>query len=173
VELLVVATIFSIVGLGLGASFISGMKIWDRARHADFDKNKFILDMELVAADLRQGIYVPPAVFTGAPEELSLLTFSGDSVVKVSYIFDPEAKTLARRQFNREDISSPAEEGKYTERKLCPWENLAFSYLYLDSETEGHTWVDSWANDKGPLEAIRMTVEFGGERFVKTIFVPA
>ena len=174
IEILVVATIFSILAIGLGTAFVSGMKIWDKARNWTFDRSNFLLDLETISADLRQSVPIPAVGFEGTSDGISFSSVSGTSIMKVTYAFNAEEKILSRKEIGIKYISLPEDqqEGHYKQKQFPAWEGLSLSYLYFDSEKGVYTWADTWEKEKGIFTAVKMEVKFKGEEFVKTVFVP-
>lgn len=166
VETLVVVTIFSIVAIGIAASFVSGAKLWDRAKNTDFSKAEFLLDMEKVTRQLRQSVNTNEIKFDGASQEVSFPGFADNSVKRIVYIFDSSQKALLRREYNPEsDLET------YTETTaLSSLDEFSFSYLQ-DTE-DGFEWLDSWDEDSGIFSAIKLQGKFKNEDFVKTVFIP-
>ncbi len=172
VETLVVATIFSIIGLGITTSFVSGIKLWDRAKNIDFAKCEFLLDMEKISRDFRQIVDIPVIGFEGDSVKVSFPALIGDSIVKITYKFDPERKTLLYKEVGLKDIISGEEEENYTEEKMLSLKELSLSYFCWDREKEIYDWKDSWVKDKGIFSAIKLEGKFKGEAFTKIIFIP-
>jgi len=172
---MVVAVIFSIIALGLGTTFISGMKIWDRARSGDFARYGLILDIETISTDFRQAIDFNTVPFEGKPQEASFPMVSGDSIFKVSYKFDPVAKALLKKQVKLKDAGESIKESaeKGIEKTFSGWEDFSIRYFYYDSEEEKYDWKDTWDKEEGVFKAVRLEVKFEGEQFVKTIFISA
>jgi len=170
----VVATIFSIIALGLGTTFISGMKIWDKARNWSFDRSNFILDLETISTDLRQSAPVTAVGFEGTSKEISFSTVSGNSIVKITYAFDPEKKALSRKEIDIKYISqSEDQQEKQDKEKQFPgWEDFSLTYLYYDSEKGSYAWADTWEKGRGIFTAVKLKATFKGEQFVKTVFIP-
>lgn len=189
IETMVVATIFSFIALGIATSFISGMKIWARAQNIDFSKYNNILTLEIISRELRQGIKYPSIGFEVKVDEFSFPSLIGDSIVKITYKFDPEKKILLRRQVGLESIIKDLEKeiDKELEKKqekivLSSLEEffLSYFYSYLDKEKGCVVYIwkevkgteDEWAEAQGIFTAIRLKGKIKGEEFSKTIFIP-
>lgn len=185
IETIVVATIFSFLALGIAGSFISGMKLWARAQNIDFSKYNNILTLEIISKELRQGIKYPSIGFEVKVDEFSFPSLIGDSIVKITYKFDPEKKILLRRQVDLESIIKDLEKEIDKEQEkvvLSSLEELSLSYFYpyLDKEKGCVVYIwkevkedeDEWTEAQGIFAAIRLKGKIKGEEFSKTIFIP-
>jgi len=183
IETLVVATIFSFIGLAIATSFMTGIKIWDRARNTDFVKYNNLLTLEMITKELRQALDYPLIGFEVKAGELSFPTLINDSVVKVTYAFDSEKKILLRKQIEIKDIISNKEQENTKERiVLNSLEEFSLSYFYhyfdLDLNREVYAWkevkteLDDWIKEKGIPLAIKLQGKVKNELFSKTVFIP-
>ncbi len=174
VEIIVAVTIFSIIALGIGSSFVSGLKIWDRARNTDLTRVDFLLTFEKVSRDIRQSVNVPLIGFEGTTSEFSFPVLADDSIVKVTYRFDPSEKTLIRRRALLKDVADKCEEGSFEEKDMLVLEELAFSYFYYDSDKKVYKWSeqDGWIKSQGIPIAVKLRGKFKDAEFTKTTFIP-
>lgn len=183
VETLVVATIFSFIGLAIAASFLSGIKIWDRARNSDFLKYNNLLTQEMITKELRQTLDYPLIGFEVKAGEFSLPALINDSVVKVTYVFDSEEHALLRRQVDLKDIIANKEQENIKEKiVLTSLEEFSLSYFYhyfdTDLNREAYVWkevkteLDAWTKEKGLPLAIKLQGKVKNELFSKTVFIP-
>jgi len=173
VEMLVAATIFAIVGLGIMTSFSSGIKLWNRAKGADFVRCELLLGLEAVARDLRQSMNIEKIGFSGTATELSFPTLLSEKVEKVTYRFDADSHSFKVSHINLKDIESLKKEQEIIERVIFKVEEASFSYLHFDDEKNRYVWDTSWSKDNGVFLAVRLQVKLKGEEFVKTVFMPA
>lgn len=174
IEILVVITIFTIVGAGIAETFSSGMKIWARAQKAGESSIDVFVAIETIGRDLRQSVNIRSVGFEGREDEISFLTFRDDSAVKVIYKFNPAQKELVRRQIDLKDAFSDDLQGKYkyAEKKVATLDDFSFSYFNFDKEKEEYVWSDEWAKEQGIFEAVKLKARFGDEKDVKTVFIP-
>jgi len=172
IETMVVVTIFSIIALAVGSSFISGMKLWNRAKGAGFSRYELFLSLEYISRDFRQSLYLPEVLFEGTSEEVSFPALAGDSVVKVTYKFDPQEKALLRKEVGLKAVFSGTEKESAAEKQVLSLGELSFSYLYKDTEKKSYSWVDAWEKGKGIFVAIKLKGRFKDNEFTKTIFIP-
>jgi len=176
-ETLVVATIFSFIGLAIATSFLSGIKIWDRARNTDFIKYNNLLSLEMIAKELRQSLDYPLIGLEVKSEEFSFLTLINDSLTKVTYVFDPEKHVLLRRQVGLKDIIANKEQENTKERiALTSLEGFSLSYFYHYFDTDLNREVYAWKEVKEGITIVAFAIKLQGivknELFSKTIFIP-
>lgn len=176
IEVIIVITIFSIVGAGLVGSFFSGMKIWNRAKNMHFENRDIVLSLEKIARQIRQSIDNEDISFKGTQEEYSFPAFSANSIVEVNYKFDPFSGLLLRRETDlSEIIAARQEEGylpKSIESKLLTAEQVSFSYLYFNKEEKNYVWVTEWQENDGIALGVKLAAVVDGKVFEKTIFLP-
>lgn len=182
VEILVVATIFSFVALGIATSFISGMKLWARARNTDLIQYYNLLSLEKVARELRQSINYPLIGFEAKVDEVSFPCLIDDTVVKVVYRFDAAQKMLLRKQIPLNDILEDNEPEQDEKIVLSSLDDLSFSYFvkhYSDEQKKDiYTWKeveskdDEWLKEEGIFPALKVKVKIKDGEFQKTIFIP-
>jgi len=170
VEVLITATIFSIVALGLATSFFSGVKLWGRAQARGFYYNNVILNMEIISRELRQSFYLPQLGYNGKPQELSFPVVKDNIIFRVTYKFDPEQKIFLRGQVALKDILSNKEKESYAEEKIMSLDDFSLSYFY--PENTHYVWKNEWKNP-GVFIAVRLKARVKDEEFDKTIFIPA
>ena len=183
IETLVVATIFSFIGLAIATSFLSGIKIWDRARNTDFLKYNNLLALEMITKELRQSLDYPLIGFEVKAEEFSFPTLIGDSIVKVTYAFDSEKKTLLRKQVEMKGVVYNKEQENTKEKIMLNYlEEYSLSYFYhyfdIDLNREVYAWkevkteLDAWTKEKGIPLAIKLQGKVKNDSFSKTVFIP-
>ena len=56
IEMIIVMTIFSVIGAAIATSFMAGMRIWGRVNNRDFKHNFILLEIESIARRIRQSI---------------------------------------------------------------------------------------------------------------------
>jgi hypothetical protein len=137
----------------------------------------------MITKELRQTLDYPLIGFEVKVGELSFPTLINDSVVKVTYAFDSEKKTLLRKQLDLKDIISHKEQENIKEKiVLTPLEEFSLSYLYhyfdTDLNREVYVWkevkteLDAWTKEKGIPLAIKLQGKVKNELFSKTVFIP-
>lgn len=172
VEMIVATTIFSLIAVAIGASIISGLRIWDNIKNVNFSRANFLLDLDRIAGELYGTIDVPIIGFEGKEFELSFPAVSGYSLVKASYVFDSDKKILVRRETSLKELLSSEKEKVYTEKEVLALDSCGFAYYEFNKEKNAGEWAAEWPKVKGIFSAVKITVKFKGEEFVKTIFIP-
>lgn len=171
IEAIIVITIFSLVGVGIASSFISGMKIWGRARTVGFVRNNALITLEMIARQLRQSVNISQIKYWGEEDVFSFPALLGDAIVAVKYEFDSSQKILFRRQTDLADILAENDDNSQESRILSA-EEFSIEYRYFDKEREEYEWIDEWDKDDGIFEAVRLQLKIEDNNFIKTIFLP-
>ncbi len=172
VETFVVAVLFSIVIVGIGLSFMSGMRIWDRCRNISFPRADLLLTMEQIAAELRQSVDVTQIGYEGDLYGLSFPALKGSSVVRISYEFDRESKRLLKKYASLQDISDKKEEEGTVQKTLISLDDFSAAYLLFDQEAKSYSWEEKWLVENGVFAAVRLKAKLKNEEFSKTVFLP-
>lgn len=171
VEIMVVTLIFSVVASGVFATFVSGMKTWDRVKRMNLVRGHIFLTMERVAGELRQSVDISQIDFEGEESWLSFPARVGGDIFKIAYLFDPGSKAVSRQQTLLLDINE-GEKEDYTEKRVLTADNFSVQYLFFDQGWDAYLWNDTWEENSGSFSAVRFLIEKDDEMFSKTIFVP-
>lgn len=179
IEILVVATIVSILAAGLGSSFFAGMRLWGRAQQRDTASLNAWFALEVMARELRQSMEVPFAKFEGGARELSFPAAINDAIVRVTYVYDGYEKRLRRLEVGLSDLLEEKLEPEVKERVLFwPAEDVAIEFATFDpirdenGAVKGYAWTDAWEEDDGLPVAIRLTIKTRHATLTKTILLP-
>ena len=179
VEILVVATIVSVIAAGLGSSFFAGMRLWGRAQQRDTTPLNAWFALEIMAKELRQSVEVPFARFEGGAHEFSFPASINDTIVRVTYIYDGYEKRLRRQEVGLHDLLEEKLEPETKERVLfSPAEDVAIEFAKFDpvqdedGVVKGYEWTDAWEKDDGLPAAIRLTITTRHATLTKTIMLP-
>ncbi|MDD5166766.1 MAG: type II secretion system protein [Candidatus Omnitrophica bacterium] len=172
VELLIVATIFSFVALGIAGSLAAGLKVWDRAKNTDFSRGNVLFTLEGFARSLRQSINFKLIDFEGKSTELSFPTLSGNHILKVTYKFDASLKKFIREETDLKAILVEKDAAAATQKELFEIDNLSFEYYYFDTLKAAYTWKNAWEKAEGIFTAVRLRLTIKDEEFSKTVFMP-
>lgn len=170
VEMMVVTVIFSVISVVIGASFFSGLKLWDRAKNSDFVYNNGLLTLEIFAKELRQSIKSGVIAFEGEEDRLSFPTLKGNSIVKITYLFNSQKNLLLRKQVKIRDILDNREDSAI-EREVLSLNGFFLSYFYFDQDKEEYLWINSW-DKEGIFKAVKIEAIINGIQVSKTIFIP-
>ena len=120
---------FSIIGVAIASSFMTGMRIWGRVSEEDFSFNFMLLELERIAQALRQRVTIPSVEFVGDQQKLSFASISDDTVYFVTYEFDSLNNSLWSKRLKMNDILNEKDEGLMVKSKMFSADNIVFSYL--------------------------------------------
>lgn len=172
VEVVMVALILSFVAVGIAGSFVSGMKLWNRALTLSSLGHDMALNLEGVAKEARQSLNFPEIGFEGNSSGLSFPIVNQGVISKVSYAFDPQKKAVIRGQVDLKSIREDKLQEGYTQKDVFSAEEFSARFMYFDTEKNSTSWADSWAKDKGIFTALQLQGRSKGEEFEKTIYIP-
>jgi len=170
IEVLLVATIFSILSLAIYSTFASGLRLWDRIQGEALSKRKIILNMEKLSADLRQSPVFSKIGFEGTSSTIAFPVLAGENIYRATYIF--EEKALLRKLTSFKDILEKKEEAEV--KKILPdLEDLKFSFGYLEQGKSEYTFKDTWNKEDGIPRIVKIELESKDADLVKQISLPA
>jgi len=170
--MIVATTIFSLIAVAIGASIVSGIRIWDNVKNVNFARAIFFLDMDRIAEELYRSLDIPVIGFEGKDLELSFPVMSGDSLAKAAYVFDREKNILVRRETSFKELISDKKEKAYTEKEIMALDSCEFAYYEFNKEKNAGEWIAEWPKKKGIFNAVKITGKFKDEEFTKTVFIP-
>jgi len=169
IELVVAITIFSLIGVGVGSSFIYGMKLWRRIEKENFP-SKVILTFEKFSQDLFNSLKFPIIGFEGEENILRFPALMRDFIVEVAYEFNQSNNLLIRRERTLKDFLEENQEFK--ENPILSLEELRLSYLYFDKDEQKYMWKNSWKEEEGIPKGIKIEIRNKYGVFEKKIFLP-
>lgn len=172
IEIIIVTSIFAVVGLGVFSTFVSGMKMWNKARTMNMTQGDVFIAMERMAEDLRQSADIPEIGFEGEDNWVSFPVRIGGDVSKVVYLFDPSGKGVFRRQIPLTDISEEDSHGSYEQRRALSADKFVLEYFAFDQNRSAYFWDYVWEKSEEPFSAIRLLIEKNEKVFTKTVFIP-
>jgi len=172
VEVIITTLIFTIIAVGLAGSFISGLKLWGRAKSRSFFYNNVIISMEKISHELRQAIEIPQIGFEGKAQELSFPTPIGYSINKVTYKFDPETKKLFRGTLALKDILIAKEKETKLTTVFLELDDFSAEYFYFNKQENKYAWKEQFTKDTGKFLAIKLKAKIKDGEFEKVVFLP-
>lgn len=173
VEMIMVATLFSILAAGVASSFLSGMRLWGRAQQQDAAYADTLVSLEAIAKELRQSVALPAIGFEGEARKVSFASLSGTSVMKVAYEFDAHKKTLWRRRVALKEVVAETLQPDTIEQRALAADRVTITFgVFNPNEAEGIEWKDEWKPEDGVPLAIRFEVERNHALLAKTVFLP-
>ena len=171
-EVMVVAVLISVVALGIGSTFLSGVKMWERIKDKNFTEISLWLTMEQVAKELRQSVQTRLESFHGSEGTLDFPLLNGYKLKKVSYVLDSALKAVVRHEQRLTGLQEGVGEAQEKEQIVLLGVGGAFEYLYKPSENEAPLWSGSFEHGQGILCAVKLQIESGNKIFEKTVFLP-
>jgi len=169
VEVVITAVIFSIIAIGIAGTFLSGLNLWGRAKGAGVFNKNVVLNMELLARELRSSVYIPQIKYKGSREEVSFAIVQEENCFQVTYKFDGEKKVLSRKLIPLQDILAGKATDSYPEKIFITLDGLTFVYFAFGDGA--YLWRENW-EPSGKFLAIKIKVNLKNEEFTKTIFMP-
>jgi len=170
VEIVVAVTIFAIVALTLGATFISGARIWQRAKDFSFLKHEALLSLEAISKELSRCINTPLVGFEATERRITFASLKNESVVAITYTYKPLQNSLWRKELELRDILNKKK--NITEKKVLPLESFDLEFYYFDEGEDTYLWKNSWSEEDGIPKAVKLKMKTKDEVFKKTIFIP-
>ena len=171
IEMIVVMTIFSVVGVAIATSFMSGMRIWGRVNNRDFKHNFILLEIEDIARAVRQKLEIPDVYCFGTVREFSFLTVKRDRILRQTYLFDADNQKLLFTEEALADILAKQETSLDLAREILKATDLTFQYFLYDSEKKQYVWADAWKSDENVLAGVQIKLKFKNDEIKKTIFL--
>ena len=172
IEIIIVASIFSIIVVGIASSFISGMNIWGRAYNTDFTQADVLLTLEKITAQLRQSVDISVIGFEGDSKNISFPVVIRNYVARLTYEFDSMDKMLRQRRSNLEDIIAKKDYTQSTEKAMVSIDDFSLRYFYFDADEGAFVWGDTWEKEKGRFIAVQIEVKVAENKYTKTVFIP-
>jgi len=169
IEVLVVVTLFSIIGVALFQSFSMGLKVWKRASRPNFSYRKAVLTLERMARELRQMRGYPDTSLQGLSDELSFASVVHGKVYNLTY--DYRYQALYRRA---KVLSAGWDAGQ--EREAVPdVADVEFTYYGYDAPSTSYMFFDEWDGQlKGWPIAVRVMMDLEDETHLEKIMhIPA
>ncbi|MFC1658533.1 prepilin-type N-terminal cleavage/methylation domain-containing protein [Candidatus Omnitrophota bacterium] len=181
IELLIVLTMVSIIGLAIFVTLSNGIDIWQRLNQAQAQDDINIF-FERFARELRNTFAFSTINFSGGIDSVSFATFvvtPGSSlpqetgIGRKAYRFDKAGRKLIKEEMNFSQVSSGASGS--AQELLTEIDFLQFSYYFYDQQSQEYLWLQEWQEDSLPL-AVRIELEFYNgkhqQRIIRSIDIP-
>lgn len=171
IELLVVSSILTVVMLAVYSSFASGMKLWRNSQQLGRSTFRVVTGLEKICAALRQAVDFSLIGFNGSATEVSFPAIEAEEIVRVSFVLDPETKSLKAKEEYFRDIR----DGKniFKSRVIIPQiDNAQFAYFYFDGPAQRYLWSSDWKSAEGIPLAVKVLIKSKDDEKVATVFIP-
>lgn len=183
---MVVSALLAVIALAVFSTFSSGVKLYQRTGQIGRSEEA-VMFLERFSSDARNSFVFSGIAFNGTDKSLQMpavVSLTGmpsaagtvRSIGRVSYLYDPQQRTLARFQA---DYSQLYESGGGQARQVLEQVQQAeFSYYLKDAENKTDYWKNEFNPERGALPmAVRLDLEIqiNGQprRFVRTVSIPA
>lgn len=177
IELLIVASLLSILSIALYNALSNGLKVWSRSNRSMLEDDVVIF-LDKINSDLKNSFYYSKISFSGSTNKFSFPTMvrveadprgpekKGEyikQIGKVEYYFDPYNGGLYRRFANY----GKAENNEFFKPRLLvsSIDSLRFKYFYARelSELESDKTLETFPS------AVEVTVEFSDQSGIRSI----
>jgi len=163
--MLVVLSMFALIGLTLFSTLNNGIKIWQRLNQTvkQEDVNLFF---DRFSTELRNSFKFKTIEFRGNKEQINFPTLAASSlqgsmvirgISEVSYSFDKADQELSKELRTYSQIYK-GESGS-NQKVLKDIDSLKFTYYYYDEDIEEYAWLEDWQSQNLPL-AVRIELGF-------------
>ncbi len=172
IEAIIVAVLFSVVGLSVLGTFMSGIKVWQKVYQKDSDEDIAIFFDEF-SFNLKNTILYNSVPFKGNKTKLSFATFIRtnskfdglkEGVGEVIYYWNKKERKIFRIVKNLSDIYRRKEESRMI---LGDVDNFKLSYYFYDSKEKKYFWSDEWGQKRIPMSvSIYISICCNNKKFV-------
>lgn len=193
IELLITTAIIGIIAAALFSTFSGGMNIYYRFRdYKALDQDVFI-SLEKMESSFRNALDCSNIDFVGDKKKVSIPSLTAAvfprgskeasrlTVGKVTYYLDTVKDMLMKKNADYAGSTSETGTGSSCESEMARVNDISFSYLYFDKESDKYDWKESWNLDKDKKDGklpIAVKIELlykddGKEiKTVRTVFLP-
>lgn len=169
-------SIFSVVSIAIYATFSSGAAVLKRVKNIDLQQQRILLKTEKLSRQLRQQPACRKLLFAGQADKISFCENIDDYPHRVTYYFNPQAKTLLQAADRLDEIID--ETGKLDpelhgrpEIFLSKVTDVQFSYLYLDVVKNEYLWASEWKKIMPPV-AVKFIIFMPQGKYESTVYLP-
>ncbi|MBI3020843.1 MAG: prepilin-type N-terminal cleavage/methylation domain-containing protein [Candidatus Omnitrophica bacterium] len=172
VEILIVATLFAVIAGGIGASFLSGMRLWGRAHRQEATWSNALLTLEAMAKELRQTVPMPSIGFEGTHHTVSFPALQGTRIVKVAYLFNGHKRLWQRQDTDLKDLIEERLAPATHETVVLSADEVTLAFWHFDPDQQAYTWQETWSQEDGIPSAVRVTITIKDATHTKTVWIP-
>jgi prepilin-type N-terminal cleavage/methylation domain-containing protein len=166
IELLVVVLILSVILGVVGASLMSGIRVWDSARAFHDKQSPLAIGFDTMSKDIMnappcyaipwQGTaaeIIMPTLVPGRSTGQESLPVAPPRLGRVRYYLDPASHELRRKVW-----AVPDAEPGFGEQLMTGIQRAAFEYRARSADGYG-PWISTWSSETNQPVAVRMTLE--------------
>ncbi len=192
IELLLAASILSMIALAILSTFGAGMQAFERVQSFGGFRADVLLFLEGFERDARNTFAFSPIKFQGNGQGMSFaaigtkLDKDGNEFTVLeekSYDFDSSQKALIGKEEDFAPTIPPADEAKVRTQQITPIKSVVFQYYSYSKVIEDGKekitsgWQGTWADEKTIPRGIKIQLTFddGGKEvsLARTVFVPS
>ncbi len=187
-EMLLTASLVSVIGMSLLAVFNNGTMLWEKITRKVVAED---VDMffEKISFDLRNTFLFESIAFQGKAEDINVpvvvsSTEQSQGIGRTDYVFERGKKILEKRQF---DFSGVYRGRSVSRRTLVRHvDTLRFTYYYHDQKSDSYGWTSVWPDEnvsfdenKKEMLPLAVRIEIGVKdndvlrQFARTVSIPA
>jgi len=181
IELLITACLTMLLSMAVFSVFMRGLDVWKRVKSIDRTEDDIRLKLEKFSRELRTTFDFKAITFSGTKEQITFPTYihlrDGEGHLiehlgKVTYLYQPEERTLFRRQEGYSDLFHP--DRAAFEKFIAPVEEAVFEYYAFNPAQQKYEWKEKWNEPSRPA-GVRLTLtvpdhEDKKKHIVKTVF---
>ncbi len=177
IEVLIAASLVSLIAFAVYANFDSGIRVMERVNHVmqEEDINVFF---EKLSRDIQNSFRYASIPFKGNGEKLSFpssiatepVLGSSRGIGRVSYYYNSSQGRIERLQENVSQMFQGEKEVVEPTTALSNISSVRFQYFAYDKKEEAYTWKEEWgdADNRIPL-AVKAELVFHDEGIEKTL----
>ena len=192
IELLLVASLLSMVALAILSTFGAGLRAFERVQSFGGFRADVLLFLEGFERDARNTFAFSPIKFQGNSQSMSFAAvgtkFDGDGneftiLEKRSYDFDSSQKALVEKEEDFAPTVSSATEGSVRTQQVVPIKAVTFQYYSYRKEIQDGKekiesgWQGTWTDETTIPRGIKIQLTFddGGKEvsLARTVFIPS
>ncbi len=173
VEVLLVASLLSLVLVTIFASYTSGFRLWQAITKLGLAKDQNLsVGMEKIKNELPGFLRdFPDIEFEGSKKKISFPVIQNGEILEITYEFKKSKHSLLRKEVMFSD--SLGKSLKETVSRVLHADDVNFSFFVLSDTKQSGSWITNFsAEDAGPPEAVKLDLRIDGEKITKIIFMP-
>lgn len=183
IELLITASIVSIIGLALFSTLAGGINVYRHFAGRLRTEQDVLIALEKMKRDLSNAFYFSGIDFVGGRDRVSFAGMVNMKPGRISYYYDGLSRALVKKE---EDYAAALSEtggaGGIVREQSSSIEDVKFSYFYFNPETKRYEWKNNWFQSKEEEENMpplgvkaELTFKDKGEKLTltRTVFLHA
>jgi len=182
-ELLITASLITLMGLAIYSTFARGVMVWERGGKTDIIEQEAKFSLEKMAKELRNSFKFSRIEFRGTKDEISFPTYVNTADIaqtpkweigRINYFYDSSKKSFFCREASYIDLF---QDDLPKAREIVSQVNdLEISYYFFDAIGKTYKWKDSWSDKKDFPLGVRISLTVGSgedeKEFIKTVYLP-